>query len=67
MLAVMPKPNQQPEHDDEKPKRISKSFRILPELIEAMGNYRDAQDVAPTESAIIETALREFLEKRKYL
>ena len=65
MLATMPKPNQ--EHDDEKPNRISKSFRILPGLIEAMGNYRDAQDVAPTESAVIETALREFLEKRKYL
>lgn len=36
-----------------------------PKLLERLEKWRKAQDVPPTKTAVHETALREFLEKRE--
>lgn len=36
-----------------------------PRLLERLEKWRKAQDVPPTKTAVHETALREFLEKRE--
>ena len=47
-------------------KRISLTHRFDPDLIEACGAFIKSQDVPPTETAVMEASLREFLAKRGF-
>ena len=48
-------------------KRVLRTHRWNPDLIEACEAYMVDQEVPPTEIAVLEYALREFLVKRGYL
>lgn len=41
------------------------SYALDPKLLDRLDKWRKAQDVPPTKTAIFETALREFLERRE--
>lgn len=47
--------------------RIKKmvSYALDPELLARLNKWLARQDVAPSKTAVIEAALREFLEKRE--
>lgn len=42
-----------------------KSLALDPELLDRVKAWIERQDVSPSETAVFETALREFLEKRE--
>lgn len=50
----------------EQPKRISRTHRWNPILLDAIEAWIDAQDVAPSEIGFLEAAAKEFLVKRGY-
>lgn len=41
------------------------SYALAPELLERLDVWLAAQDPPPSKTAVVETALREFLEKRE--
>ena len=56
MLGLMAEPK----------KKESRTHRWNPEILEACEAYIAAQEVAPTEIAVLEAAAREFLAKRGF-
>lgn len=56
MLGLMAEPK----------KRVSRTHRWSPEVLEACEAYIASQEVAPTEIAVLEAAAREFLAKRGF-
>jgi hypothetical protein len=48
----------------EQPKRVSRTHRWNPILLDAIEAWIDAQDVAPSEIGFLEAAAKEFLAKR---
>jgi hypothetical protein len=41
-----------------------KSYALEPDLLERLEAWRDSQEFPPTQTAVIEAALKEFLSKR---
>lgn len=47
-------------------KRVTRSNRWDPDLLDAIAEYIADQDVPPNEAAVMEAAVREFLVKRGF-
>ena len=65
MLTVMAKKPEKLTNQDRK--RVARSHRWLPELLEALDRYRESQDVPPSEIAVLEKALTDFLRSRGFI
>lgn len=68
MLATMnhKKDKKPSQSEKESGKRIAYSHRWNPDILQAVENYRQAQEVAPSQIAVLEKAAIEFLKARGF-
>lgn len=64
MISVMA---DKTEVDAESRKRVLRTHRWDPDVLDACADYMAAQEVPPTEIAVLEKAAKEFFEKRGFL